>query len=933
MTEHPPHLDIPSLGPKPISLGSKPRWILGSDPQRADLVLPALEVAPVHCVIEVQEQQVRVTDLGSSAGTQLDGAPITVCALKHGQRLDVGPVSIWLSDGSSTSANSLPSIPGFEVDREVGRGAGGVVYLATQSSLQRQVAMKVLAPELSHDAKVVQRFESEARAAAALAHPNVVTVFDVGSAGSVHYLSMEYMAEGSLADRLAKRGPLSWRQTLRMMSDAAKALAFAESRALVHRDIKPANLMLTETGVTKLADLGLVMDLSEEHDGGPAMGTPHFLAPEVIKGGKPGSQGDLYSLGATAYQVATGATPYQGSSTKEILRSALTTEPQSPSEHDEEIPQQVSQLILDLMAKDPAMRPQTAKEVQERIDRLNLSLGLPSQMTPGKGRRTALLLAGPLVLAAAYLAWDISRPDDASPNHAPGNVQGPSTGGTPEVSTQMGDPAFSFAVVQDGEPGNAVAGDLGSEFELRAQERFKGLQELELSDEERIKKLRFFAQEFRGSNSADTALALAGSLEERGRSVQRETEQAAQALADEVTRLLELAHWVPGEVPQHEVLQAVLAYQSSLTGDGLLEFQIQRSRTLRSLLAEGNTYLQDTLNAARVLAAQGQFSEAKTQLTEQTEAFAPSLALDLSVLTQKGQAPSELLNLQSRVQELSVLLEDIPRLAAEWGVLTRSQDRTSLGAMLGHTSGLRSELAQFNLADARRRLKDSLTKMRSEPGRGWVAGLDRDLANCQAYLQAWRSSHGSGQWRHTNALDPRSSRPRNLPVTNVHSQWVSLDGERIPLASFLARERDLRSLFENRIQRPLTPQEQEGLASLYRIQAILTVLDQVQEMFVQSSNARFSEGEVQDVLDILSRATVGQTDAGQIALAIEARTAEAVVMGLQAYSSRDYGAAAGYFERSFDIGRGSLLLLLLSDGGSLPLRDQNESATGSGKSE
>ncbi len=933
MTEQPPHLDIPSLGPKPISLGSKPRWILGSDPQRADLVLPALEVAPVHCVVEVQGQQVQVTDLGSSAGTQLDGTTITVCMLGPGQRLDVGPVSIWLSDGSSASSNSLPSIPGFEVDREVGRGAGGVVYLATQSSLQRQVAMKVLAPELSHDDKVVQRFESEARAAAALAHPNVVTVFDVGSAGSVHYLSMEYMAEGSLADRLAKRGPLSWRQTLRMMSDAAKALAFAESRALVHRDIKPANLMLTETGVTKLADLGLVMDLSEEHDGGPAMGTPHFLAPEVIKGGKPSSQSDLYSLGATAYQVATGSTPYQGSSTKEILRAALTTDPQSPSERDEEIPQQVSQLILDLMAKDPALRPQTAKEVQERIDRLNLSLGLPGQAPPKKGRRTALLLAGPLLLAAAYIAWDISRPDDTPPNHAPGNVQGTTTGGTPGAPPQDGDPAFSFAEVQEGEPGNATAGELGSEFELRAQESFKGLQELELSDEERIKKLRFFAQEFRGSNSADAALALAGSLEERGRNVQREAEQAAQALADEVTRLMELAQWAPGEIPQHEVLQAVLAYPCTLTGEGLLEFQTHRKRTLRSLLAEGNSHLQDTLNAARALTAQGQFSEAKKQLMEQAEAYAPSLALDLSVLTQKGQAPSELLNLQSRMQELAVLLEDIPRLAAEWGVQTRIQDRKNLGAMLGHTSGLRSELAQFNLADARRRLQNSLAEMRSEPGRGWVAGLDQDLANCQAYLQAWRSSHGAGQWRNTNALDPRSSRPSNLPVTNVNLQWVSLDGERIPLAKFLARERDFRSLFENRVQRQLTPPEQEGLAGLYRVQAILTVLDQVQEMFVQSSNARFTKGEVQDVIEILARAKVGQTHAGQIALEIETQTAEAVAMGLQAYSARDYGAAAGYFERSFVVGRGSLLLLLLSDGGSLPLQDPSEPASGSGKSE
>ncbi len=919
MTEQILHLDIPSLGSEPISLDSKKRWVLGSDPHRVDLILHGQEVAPVHCVLEVQGSHLQVTDLGSETGTLVDGTAITIATLGPGQRLDVGPVSIWLSDGNSASYRALPTIPGYEVDREVGRGAGGHVYLATQTSLQRQVAIKVLAPGLSHDAEVVQRFESEARAAAALGHPNVVTVFDVGSAGSVHYLSMEYMAEGSLADRLERRGPLSWRQTLRMMSDAAKALAFAESRALVHRDIKPANLMLTDTGVTKLADLGLVLDLSKEQAGGPAMGTPHFLAPEVIQGQTPSPQSDLYSLGATAYQVATGKTPFQGSSTKEILRSALTEAPQAPCTLDEEIPLPVSQLIMDLMTKDPALRPQAAQEVLERIDRLDLALGLPETSKPGSARRKVLLLAGPAILVASYFAWDLSKPAPPQPLSGQGDGQGANSQGAASLDAQDGDQGFSFSDVKEDPGSNPAGSNLGQEFETQAQERFKALQELDLSDEVRIQRLRKFAQEFRGSNSADSALTLAGTLEERARSTQRAMEQASQALAEEIALLTGLARWSPGDTPLDKVLKVVLEYQPSLEGQGLADFQEERSRVLRSLYAQGDAQLQNTLAGARSLAGLGEFSEAKEQLTAQTTGFAPVLELDLTLLSNQGQLPDEMLNFQARLQEMSALLNDLPRLAGEWSVKTRAQDRITLGNLLGRSSGLRQELALLNFKAARLRLKNSLEQMRSEPGRGWVAAIDQDLANCQAYLLTWRKSFKAGQWRDTQTLDPRSSRPNNVPVTSVSTDWVSLDGVRVPLAEFVGKERRFRTLFEGRIQSPMTPQELDGLASLYRIRAVLAVLDHVQEMLTQDEGARFTEGEVADVIEELAKASAGQTEAGQIALTIETQTAQALVLGLQAYSSKDYGAAAGYMERAFEVGRGSLLLLLLSDGSALPL--------------
>ena len=149
------------------------------------------------------------------------------------------------------------------------------------------MALKILAPELAHDPEVVRRFQAEARAAAALGHNHVVTVYDVGSHGDVHYLSMEHMDGGSWADRLAAQGALPWTQVLRILSEICSALEFAAERGLVHRDIKPANLMTTSTGVTKLADLGLVLDLQRDEAGGPLVGTPHFMAPELIRGTPP----------------------------------------------------------------------------------------------------------------------------------------------------------------------------------------------------------------------------------------------------------------------------------------------------------------------------------------------------------------------------------------------------------------------------------------------------------------------------------------------------------------------------------------------------------------------------------------------------------------------------------------------------------------------
>ncbi|MEO6709894.1 MAG: FHA domain-containing serine/threonine-protein kinase, partial [Planctomycetota bacterium] len=181
----------------------------------------------------------------------------------------------------------LPKIPGYRIEKLLGRGGMGEVFLATQERLDRKVALKLLSVKLCADADFVRRFKDEARAAAALTHPNVVVVHDVGEEAGRHYLSMEFMDKGNLEQRVARGARMGWVEVLGVLHDMASALVYAEGRGIVHRDLKPANMMQGNAGATKLADLGLATQLeaeASESENGRIFGTPHFISPEQARG-------------------------------------------------------------------------------------------------------------------------------------------------------------------------------------------------------------------------------------------------------------------------------------------------------------------------------------------------------------------------------------------------------------------------------------------------------------------------------------------------------------------------------------------------------------------------------------------------------------------------------------------------------------------------
>jgi eukaryotic-like serine/threonine-protein kinase len=244
----------------------------------------------------------------------------------------------------------------FFILRRLGRGAMAEVYLAQQISLGRQVAFKVLNPELAHDPNYVRRFHHEARAAAALVHGGIVQIYEVGEQDGIHYLAQEYVAGRNLGEVIRGSGSLSPQLTLDILRQAAAALAKAAQENIVHRDIKPENIMLARSGEVKVADFGL----ARVGDGaanltqvGITMGTPLYMSPEQIEGRRLDSRSDIYSLGVTAYHMLAGQPPFVGDTPLAVAVQHLNVPPASLADRSLGIPPRLAQTVERMMAKKP----------------------------------------------------------------------------------------------------------------------------------------------------------------------------------------------------------------------------------------------------------------------------------------------------------------------------------------------------------------------------------------------------------------------------------------------------------------------------------------------------------------------------------------------------------------------------------------------------
>ena len=305
----------------------------------------------------------------------------------------------------------------FELLREVGRGAMGVVYEARQHSLERRVAIKVLSPAAAGDPVWVERFRVEANAAARLSHPGILPVFAVGGGDSgLPWFAMEYVEGRDLSDVVREDGALPPREAARVVRDAALALDHAHVEGVLHRDVKPGNLMLRRDGRVVVMDFGLAKNVASGTltATGSLVGTPYYMSPEATIGEKDtvGPKADVYGLGATLYELLTGKPPFQAENAAALLLMIAEKEPLPPSKVKEGLPRDLETIVLAAMEKRPEQRYPSCKALAEDLDRFLRDEPI-SRRRPGpverlrrlvhKNRAAAAIAGGALVLLVG--AW------------------------------------------------------------------------------------------------------------------------------------------------------------------------------------------------------------------------------------------------------------------------------------------------------------------------------------------------------------------------------------------------------------------------------------------------------------------------------------------------------------------------------------------------
>lgn len=349
------------------------------------------------------------------------------------------PVSSETQAGQLAMSDEV--LDDFRLLRRLGKGGMAEVWLAEQESLKRNVALKLLRPDLTQDPTYVTRFQTEAKAAAGLNHPNIVQVYTVGEIDGQYFIAQEYVEGATLKGFIQKKGPLEVKLALRIMRQVASALRSAAERGIVHRDIKPENIMLNRKGEAKVADFGLAqlqgsdrLDLTQE---GVTMGTPLYMSPEQVNGRKLDQRSDIYSFGITCYHMLTGRPPFEGENAISVAVKHLHETAKPLHEIRPDLPDSICRVIEKMIAKSPDDRYPNADEVLNDVRKIaksletgetieNLFAGQTRTSNAFPTKRPALvlsLLVVVLALSSGGISWALKADlPDPDPNAIPQSI-------------------------------------------------------------------------------------------------------------------------------------------------------------------------------------------------------------------------------------------------------------------------------------------------------------------------------------------------------------------------------------------------------------------------------------------------------------------------------------------------------------------------------
>lgn len=965
----------------PAELPRAGRLVIGSSAQRADFVVDRPGVASVHCAIgRTKGGGWALKDMGSPDGTRVNGEKVDSARLVAGDRITVGTCELTIVDPrarasapasasaspppasasqpvasapvppasapsspaspgtsaapalspvaldplASTSARgaSLPSIAGYTIERVLGKGGMGEVYLALQASLDRRVALKVLARRFEADREFVRRFQAEARAAAALNHPNVVTVYDVGEDRGTHYLSMEYMDRGNLEERLAERGKLPWREVLDILRDAASGLVYAEARGIVHRDLKPANLMQNHVGATKIADLGLATHVESEEATSAdkkVFGTPHFMSPEQARGEKVDCRSDLYSLGATAYRLCSGHTAFEGTSAREILRAHQRDTPRPLRALAPEVPEDLEVLVARLMQKDPAQRYASAAELVRELDRIRSQSGASTTTSPpaASPRHTGGLVAlAALGLVAAGAWWMFGRgsppPKRAAPDDSAA-VRGADF--TPGETPPQGDPESSDSASAAATAPPAAPDDERALQLLEANARVALLEVTSRAMEPEAKRdeLRALAVKYRGttaaSEAADRAEALATELVEA--TLRNEKRQS---LIEEISSRLRIAAELDRRPPRPATSLAALASvsgQEALEGDA--EFNAAKRSIEHAIMQLAVSYARDELGKAQRAMESGAFDEAQTTLTALLSVYElPDFPM--------GHGPPGVDDMYELARRTRERLKNLEYLRANHHSQQAREDAVTIARALNGPGGLERELATLDFGAARQRLSSIGASISSPEARAFVSNLALDLDRGEAVLATLGREFSAGGWRRRSFTDPRERRTATRNAVGADGGGILFEAEsgaveRIPWSAFGGSTKELSKLFFERCTRAYTPDEESAIGGLVRITAVVESLGVVGKMLDPTRRSNFTEVNAKELVECFSPAREW-TKAGAPADALARERSAAEVFGevLVKTTAGAYSAAVAGVELLLRDHQDTLFVRLLSDG-------------------